>query len=257
MEYINSIVEQFRLDIEIMWSYKTNLISETIIIAILYISMIFLGTGQSIGIYYGQASNSKSLLLVGYVFWSFSIAVINIVASTISGEATQGTLEKRYMSVIPMHVLLIGDFLCTIFLEVIEVALIIIISIVIVHIGIQLNVYAILALIINLIGMYGIGLILGGIAVKEKKINNLVFIVQVLLLFITDTISKPKGFRINQIIPLTVGNDIARRSIMGIYVSGQEWIMFIAVSLLWLFIGVFVFNWFIKYSKNDGLLGTY
>lgn len=125
-------------------------------------------------------------------------------------------------------------------------------------VSIIINGKIISSLLVTLIGMYGMGLILGGLSLIAKRINQLTLLIQILLLFITDTLTKTSSSSaISCIIPLTVGNDIARKSVSNIAISYNEWLILILVSILWLMVGSVVFGMSSRYARKNGLLGTY
>jgi len=239
-------------------SYRIGFISDIIVISIIYFSLIFFGSGTSLGNYYGGSNDSKTLLLLGYVFWNFSIGIVNSLTSELSSEAVKGTLEQKFMAVVPISYLILGSALTTLIIEFVEMSLIVFLSVTIAKVGIYVNWIVLLSLTITLIGMYGFSLILGGIAIKEKKIGNLNFIIQILLLFLTDTVTKTNiPVELNKIIPLTQGIDIARKSISGIAITTGDWMSLIGFTVLWLIVGKLIFNYFVNYSRDNGILGNY
>lgn len=255
---LNAFKEEFILNLKVSISYKTNFISETIIIALLYFSLIFLNSGEYLSTFYATKVSYKSLILISYILWDFSIMAINVVSSNISGESSNGTLEQKLMSNIPISILMFSEFLSTILIQCIEILILVLLSQIFFNVGIKINLPIILIILINLIGMYGIGLIFGGISLKEKKIGKVIYIFQILLLFVCNTITSPiKSISINKIIPLTIGNDLARKSLCGIQLSINNYLELISVSLIWLVIGILTFNYFKKLSKKEGLLNTY
>ncbi|MBO8170247.1 MAG: hypothetical protein H0Z35_13890 [Thermoanaerobacteraceae bacterium] len=92
---------------------------------------------------------------------------------------------------------------------------------------------------------------------KEKKLGQLTLIIQIILLFISDTLTKTNFGGINKLIPLTVGTDIARKAAVGLKIEYGEWGLLIMVSLLWLVIGSVVFNFGSRVARQEGGLGSY
>lgn len=257
-KYFNAFIEEIKLSLEIYWSYKVNLIFETFYIGLLYLGLLYFDSGQRLSLHYGNIHNYKSLLLIGYVFWSFSIAALSVSSSCISSESMRGTLEQKFMSIVPMYVLIAGEFLANILVQLIEISIIVLISHFILGVKFYFEFSIIIILLITLTGMYGIGLTIAGISIREKKINGLVFIIQTMLLFVSDVItSTDSKFVVNKFIPLTLGNDLARKSISKIDILFLDWMQLIFVSFIWLAVGIFVFNYFLKVSKKEGLLGLH
>lgn len=258
MTWLLAAIEELKLDFKISWSYKTNFFSEMVTIFILYASLFMFDSGNSLGNYYLQPENSKNLLLVGYVLWGFSIMGISTVSANITNELTTGTLEQKMMTNIPIYILLIGQMLPAFIIQAGEISVIVILSNIFFNTNISFNFTSICILIITIIGMYGIGLIFGGISLVKKKIGKVIYIFQILLLFISNTISYISDtILINKILPLTIGNDLIRKSILGMHINMNEYAILILVSLGWLLLGIFIFRYFENKSKIDGVLNYY
>lgn len=259
MIYLRAFIEELRINLEQSWNYRANFISEVITMLILYVSLLFMNSGTSLSyIYSGGKSESKQLLLAGYMLWTFSIMAINTMSDTISCEATTGTLEHKYMSIVPIGILNLAVFIESFISETLIVAIILIVSKVAFNISISFNITSIIIIIITLMGMYGIGMILGGIALKEKKIGKIVFILQIIFLFISDTITHiSDSIKISKLIPLTLGNDILRESITYGSITLSKLYMLILTSLSWIIIGIIIFKIFEKKAKKEGVLGCY
>lgn len=259
MIYLRGFMEELRIGFEEAWNYRMNFFSEVINMLLLYFSLIVMNSGSSLkSIYSNGKAGSRELMLIGYILWNFSNMAMNTMSSTVVCEATSGTLEHKYMSIIPIEVLNVATFVQSFILEVLIIAIILIISKVFLDVSIAFNITSIIILLITLIGMYGIGLILGGIALKEKKIGKIVFFLQIFFLFSCDTVAKTSNkVVIKKLIPLTLGNDLVRESITYGNISLSKLCILILTSLIWLTIGIMVFKIFENKAKRDGKLGYY
>ncbi|MGV8984519.1 ABC transporter permease [Clostridium sp.] len=258
MKYLNAICAEIKISLESTWSYKMNFISDILFIGGLYIALLFMNTGTSLGTYYGSPEESKSLLLIGYILWSFSILAINLVSSNIEAEATRGTLEQKLTSIIPLYILMIGRLISGMLIELVELAIILISSVLIFHVGISVNLKAIIILLITIAGMYGMGLMFGGLTLKFKNIGRIMYIIQTLLLFVSNTLTVVSDkFSIINLIPLTTGNDLIRKALVGQVIPLSNYLTLATISLVWLATGILTFNYFKKLSRVDGLVGSY
>ena len=113
------------------------------------------------------------------------------------------------------------------------------------------------ALFICTLGMYGIGLIIAGLSLYYKRIGSIVLLVQLFLLFVTDTLPTSSAIRqITQVIPLTACNRVVRNS----YVkdsAGTDFLLLCVYSAVWFLIGYAVFEIFIRRAKEKGNLLLY
>ncbi len=258
MIYINALFAEVKISLESFLSYKMKFINEVLFIGGLYICLLYMNNGNSLGTYYSAPGDSKSLLLIGYILWNFSIMAINIVSSNIESETTRGTLEQKLTSIIPLYILLFGKLISAILNEFLEVSFILIISFLFFKINITINLMSIIILFVTIIGMYGIGLIFGGLTLRYKQIGRIIYLTQTLLLFISDTLMIVSDkLSIINLIPLTKGTDLIRRSLVGQAIPFSQLLFLFLISILWLSIGIITFNFFKKLSKIDGLIGSY
>lgn len=257
MKYLNAICAEIKISLESAWSYKMNFISDILLIGGLYI-VFLMNTRTNLGTYYGSPEESKSLLLIGYILWRFSILAINLVSSNIEAEATRGTLEQKLTSIIPLYILMIGRLISGMLIELVELAIILISCVLIFHVGISVNLKAIIILLITIAGMYGMGLMFGGLTLKFKNIGRIMYIIQILLLFVSNTLTVVSDkFSIINLIPLTTGNDLIRKALVGQVIPMSNYLTLATISLVWLAIGIVTFNYFKKLSRVDGLVGSY
>lgn len=107
------------------------------------------------------------------------------------------------------------------------------------------------------LGMYGMGLVLDGVAVRYKRAGSLLFLFQLGLLFVTNTLpSAPGVLAATRVIPLTACNDLIRLSMTGGDTGGA--LMALALSsVAWLIVGNVVFHLLLARAKRDGNLLFY
>lgn len=258
MTYLRIIAAEIVRDIKESLSYRVGIISDVAVLSILILSLLFWGTGSSLTRYYGNTVNSKTLLIIGYLFWAFSINAINVTSTEIGNEALKGTLEQKFMAVVPIGYLLFGKMVGGLIISSIVICLISVIVIILAHIPIMLTGFSVLVLMINLVGMYGMGLIFGSIALKYKKIGQLTLIVQILLIFMTDTLTNTfLSQGIGKIIPLTYGIDLARRSVSRLTIQAIDLVLLIIISCIWVLIGSVIFNRACQNVRKNGTLIFY
>lgn len=258
-KYFRIIKAEIVMNLKDTFSYKVGFISDSIVMIILYLSCLLVGDKSSLGnLYNVNTETSKALMLQGYVFWSFTVMILGSMCSNISNDVTKGTLEQKAMSVIPLQIVLLGDFIASFLVNIMIVAIVCLVSIVFLGIPLYCNLMTIVTLIVTLIGMYGFSLIFGGIALISKRINNLVYIFQLILLLVSNSVIQiNEGMNIGKIFPLTIGVELGRKYMLGINVKFSENLTLILMSLLWLIIGLFLFRYFLSKTKYKGVLSQY
>lgn len=123
--YLRILNAEIKLNLKDTFSYKVGVLSDIIVMAILYFSCLFMNGYSSIGSYYSvQEDVSKSLVLQGYVFWSLAVLVLGSMSNSIRIDAIKGTLEQKAMSVVPLQYLFLGDFIANLLINIIVVAII-------------------------------------------------------------------------------------------------------------------------------------
>lgn len=257
--YLRVINAEIVMNFKDTISYRVGLISDIIVMAVLYLCCIYIGGANSIGQYYGtEPGDSKSLVLLGYLFWSFSVLIIGSTSNSIRQDTMRGTLEQKVMSVAPLQIIFVGDLITELLINVIVVGAVCIISTLFLKISIVFNLGAIITLIITIVGMYGIALVFGGIALVSKRISNLVYIFQLILLIVSNAVIQvPISHKFGDIFPLTMGIHIARNFMLNRQVYMTEMLIFCSLCILWLVAGIIIFQRLLHKTKTTGGLSQY
>ena len=107
-----------------------------------------------------------------------------------------------------------------------------------------------------LIGMYGVGLIFGCISILEKNVGSLIFLVQTILLFISNTLAPSRG-QWGSLIPFSCGIDIMRNVYMKQNVTIDSILTYIIVNMTWVIIGSVCFRIALKHERAYGSFDNY
>lgn len=252
MTYLRAMYEEYKINIYESFSYKFGIISDILVFGVLQVFLFFANTGSSLSNVYSY-SNSKELLLVGYITWMLSCACISHIGGEVKNEMAIGTFYHKINASIPINILYIGKLLASLTTQIITIFTLMLISNVLFGVKISFNFTVILTILICMIGMYGIGLAIGGFAVYYKQISSIVFIIQLLLLLATDVLSK-NTLPIFKLIPLTFCNDLIRKIISKVQISIFEYTAYILVCLMFYIVGVFVLKFMIGCARKKGNL---
>jgi len=257
--YLRVINAEIVMNFKDTISYRVGLISDIIVMAVLYLCCIYIGGANSIGQYYGtELGDSKSLVLLGYLFWSFSVLIIGSTSNSIRQDTMKGTLEQKVMSVVPLQIIFMGDLITELVINVIVVGAVCLISMLFIKVSIVFNLGAIITLIITIVGMYGIALVFGGIALVSKRISNLVYIFQLILLIVSNAVIQvPISHIFGNIFPLTVGIHLARNFMLNRDVYITDILEFCILCVLWLIIGIIIFQRLLHRTRAMGGLSQY
>ncbi len=250
------ILQECKMDLLRAVRYRVGMISDLVLFTVLLVFFLISDTGTSFGEEYGTG-DYKTLLLLGYVAWTLSSAAINTVAPQISGEVQRGTFFLKINSRIPMQFIYFGDFLAAIAIQSVIAIICTVGAHFIWNTAFVVRPDVIAALIVCTIGMYGIGLIIAGFQLFFKRVGSLVFVLQLGLLFVTDTLPTSGSItRITSILPLTRCNAIIREALTGT-AAAAEYIGLLLCSAVCFAVGYAVFEIFLRMAKKKGNLLMY
>ena len=254
MKYLKILIARIKLDILAQSRYRVSMITDIVVMTTLFSFFLISNTGKSFQSQYGY--NYKSLLFIGYIVWSMSINAISTLSNFINFEARNGTLQYSMNSVFPMEWILFVEFVSSQIINLVVILALIVVAKFGFSVVLNLSINMVIPIVLCLIGMFGIRLIIAGISMVIKKVGSIILFIQLILLFITDTIPTNKNLLlVTKYIPLTITNEILRNIIINRNYSSQFIILLLSTTLCLVF-GIIVFRYFYKQSikKNIGLL---
>ncbi|MBZ2135557.1 ABC transporter [Streptococcus gordonii] len=260
MKYGHSIINIIWSEFLILFRYKKNLISDIIIFISVYLGIITFSDFYSFSNFYNiNAESGPILLLIGYIFWSFSSVAFGYSSSVIVGDSRAGMLEVKVNGIVPYYI----NVLCSVFVTLLESIIILFLVILISFLGNLINIssinfiiFTVLVSVPSVLGMYGMGLILGGMALKEKSIGQFVSIISTIFLFVSNTfiLNLPN---IIYIIPFTSGIDFIRKLYSYSDFDINLLIIYLVCSIFWFVVGVVIFNILLKKERMFGSFDSY
>lgn len=258
--YIKSIINIIWTEILVLFRYKKNLVSDIIIFVSVYLGIITLSDLSSFSNFYNLSpKDGPILLLIGYIFWSFSSVSFGYASSVVIGDSRTGMLEVKVNGIVPYYI----NVFCSVFVTILESIIILFIVMSISFIGnlitfssISFILLTVLLSILSVIGMFGIGLILGGLALKEKNIGQFVSIISGIFLFLSNTfvLNLPK---IIYVIPFTSGIDFIRNLYSNLKFDINLLIIYFFISIFWFIVGIIIFNICLKKERMFGSFDSY
>lgn len=245
----------------IQWSYKFNLIMESLMLIFLFLGItFFVGNGELIP---EQLASS----LLGYTVWFYATVAIGNMAHALREEAQQGTLEQWYMSPVPSSIIQIGRTLSTFIVTTVTICFIVLPLIFGFRLTIPWHWSVIPIFAIMLVGVYGFGFVVGGATLLFKQVGPLANMVQNMMLFLNGAFLPVERFpgwleRIGRSLPTTEGIIILRHivfegdSLHSLWQDGSL-LRLLLNSAIYLVLGLTVFVYTERLAKQRGLLGQY
>lgn len=197
-------------------------------------------------------------IIVGYVLWNILVFAMGEISIGLKGESQMGTLEQLFLSSLGASWILLIRALA-------NQALIL---------GLNLGVLALILLVTGnqlafppalllplatvLIGVYGLGYILGSLSLMFKRIDSLMGLSQFALMALVIVPFENWQTAAVNALPL-VPSAIMLRDLMARGLALDPTLLgWCAINgFVYFLLGLMVFKWFEKQTKERGLLGTY
>lgn len=263
MPEVAFVLGELRREWIIMRHYWFNFLAFVVTLCLLFGGLILAGTAFA-----GQGAVQGATLagiLVGLLLWTYSQGMLELFTWNLANEATSGTLEHLYLSPIgPVTIFLVRGLAKLVSQTIIVVVLLVILELVS---GIRLHLPLTLVPVVLLAvaDVAGMTLMLGGLMLVFKRIENFSNIVQMLLLFFTGALTplktlSPVLVTVSHLLPLTYGVDIARRlCVDGARLAdlGGPLLGLLVNTAAWLTAGLITFTLCDRAARRRGTLGQY
>lgn len=240
--------------------YKISFVSDIVLFILLFFGLIYMSDDMVIILYYGaEQQQGRLLILIGYVYWQISSTALGVSANVISEEAKNGTLEAKLLGKTPCVYLLFSRLMAGILIGVVSLAAVVCTAVLIGWLPINQLIFLVQALFIyipSLLGMFGMGLIFGGITLKEKSIGQFLFMIQTALLFLSNIISVNDNL-VSKAIPYIYGIGLARNLFLGREVEALQILFYVLLNFVWLTIGILFFNFILDKNRKYGFFSAY
>lgn len=196
-------------------------------------------------------------IIVAYIMWMFAINAFTATSTFILMEAQQGTLEQVFMSPAGFHKLLIVRNIASYLISLIFNGLLLFAAML--TSGHWLNIpwgEVLILITLSIPSVYGLGYLVGGLALRYKKISSAAGVLQFGLVALVSVSAYP--FNGYSLLPFSAGANTINLSI----VQGQSfplwWYGLILLnSLFYLILGIVIFKIFERKAMKLNILGHY
>ena len=254
---MTSLKAEFWREIWICKRYPVEQISDLVLIILIFMA-IFWG-GNLVG--GGIVGSSLNSLVVGYTLWTLIQNTISEMAETIVTQAECGIIEQQYLMPISPRRLFLNKSIVNIVFSLIRSILILIAIMWLTNHWIKLPLIAIIPFVLSLMTTIGLGYLMSSLVLRFKRVGSLLIIFQYVYLavLLNDFENYPFAIRIlSCLLPISPMVSWIRLAINNhaynliFYLLGS-----IFNAILWLVIGVIIFNLTDKYVKKNGTLAQY
>ncbi|WP_339319610.1 ABC transporter permease [Paenibacillus sp. FSL R10-2734] len=257
MKWLHLFNANFRKEYIEMKRYLPNTIA---LVVTFYI--IFLGAFFGIMFIGDPASFDTNVQysIVSVVFWSLTMMTMNFIGYSVITEATRGTLEQLYMSPMGVWKIMLTRIVSQLGLQSVIMILLLFGAMLTSGQWLSLNpMTTIPIIIVTMISMVGVSFMIAGLAIIVKQIQAFLQIFQFVLMglvFVPITVAPFLAFA-----PFVKGVNMVRTVMLENLTLTElplsDYGVLILNSLIYLILGLFVFDRCEKIAMKKGLLGQY
>lgn len=240
-----------------MRRYFFNTVSGLVTMYIVF-CLLFFGA-QSLG---GAVDLGDTLegLVVGYFVWMVAIMAYSDLSWHLLNEAQVGTLEQMYLTPSGFHWVNAAFLLSNLLIQLVLLSIILALMMVTSGQRLVIDVFSMLPLLLlTMASVYGVGFIMGGLALIYKRIQAAFQIMQfVFVIFLTIPLGR---YPLARFLPVAMGNSMLRQVMVEgtplIRLGAGDMGILVLTAVVYLAVGVGVFRYCEGVSRRDGLLGQY
>jgi ABC-2 type transport system permease protein len=221
---------------------------------------IFLGSTYLAGPV-AQFGNRLESLVVGFIAWTLFIVAFSGIGNGMSEEAQTGVLEQVFMAAHPPLVVFLARALAGLLFVLILNSLVLAILVLVTGVTLQLPWEIVPVVATVLLAAYGLGFMLGAVALVWKRITQLISLFQFALLFVLVTPFEQLNLASNWVLymlPAAPGVAMMRETMARGEPLEIAGLMFSALNGAAFFaLGALLFNWSVRYVRKKGLTSGY
>lgn len=238
--------------------YYFNTISLLISIYLIFM-FIFYSTKSIQGANSGFGETSAGIL-VGFMIWFLAIFTYSELSFVLVQEASQGTLEQLAMSPLGFRKVIFIRTIVALLFNLLIMAIFLLLMMMSTGEWLHLDVLSIVPLVlITIVGVLGLSLVVGGLALLFKQIQSSLQILQFVFVLLISPIVDYVPFI--KILPLAWGTRLVGRVMIdGISLAQipvQDLLILIASSIFYFLVGYLIFRFCENKARDYGLLGHY
>ena len=203
-----------------------------------------------------------SYLIVGSVGWSFLWSVMSASSISVRSEMMMGTLESLLLSSVKLTTLIVAYTIFGCLLGFISVSIIILVGYFMFNAVIAINLYTLVILFLSTVMMTGFGMIFSGLTIWIKNIGDTIPLIQNITMFFSGvyfpiTVLPSPLQKIAKFIPFYYSIEGMRISTVEPSESLRYIIILIALSIIFVLVGLYSMKEGVKKAKRDGSLSFY
>jgi ABC-2 type transport system permease protein len=205
------------------------------------------------------AGDTLSAIAVGYVVFMLTQQSYQAISSQITRESTTGMLEQLALSPSGLLSVLLVDFFVQAFTSLVMVSFVMVGIMATTGRWLNFDVLSVVSLLVpTLVGVIGLGSVLGALALVFKRISAIAGFLSMSFVFL---VAAPVDrYPLLKLLPIAHGNALLREVLVkgrSVFGFPGELALLLAVSFVYIGLGVIVFVFMDKQARERGLLGQY
>lgn len=256
-------IAELRRDLRLWWSYRMQAISSLALWLVAFPFVMFTFDSAADG--YGPERQAASL--IGFLIWELCTGILTTTTDSITTESRQGTLENVVLTPLSPLTLFSLRIMAVFTRKAVETTLLGLCLMLLLGLFIVPNGLAQILVLLTFLGVAGISLLLGGLALIYKNINSFVSVIAFLAVLFTGALVPlnslgPVFVILKLFLPMTWGIDALRQVLIQQATWDTLWhegtLLGLAIqTAVFLVIGILVFNWGFHHAQRQGSLGAY
>ena len=238
--------------------YYFNTLSGMVSVFMVFL-IVFYGA-KALGAGAPQFGQTLDGVVVGFIVWAFAIFAYSELSWDLINEAQQGTLEQLYMSPLGFRSVILSQLVVAFFYQLVVLGVLLLLMMASTGKWLHIDLLSLLPLLaLSVAGVYGIGFVMGGLALVFKQVQSAFQILQ--FVFIVLIVAPLDKFPFVKYLPLSWGTHligqvmIEGRSITQIPTG--DLLLLLANAAFYFLGGLLVFKLLENAARNRGLLGHY
>ncbi len=263
MQWLYLFWNEFRRALLVRWSYRLDALSWLIIWGIAF-PLILLMFDSVAG---GYGADQKAASLIGFLVWDLCMGTMTATTQMIQAEAQEGTLEVVLISPISPIAIALLRVVAVFARQLIETIVLGGFLLWLLGLEIPFSGAAWLVLLLTIVGVVGVGLFLGGLALIYKHLTSVVGVIGLLALFFTGAILPLNELGVvftllKYSLPTTWGIEALRLTTLAGVTTASLWedgnlMGLLLQAMVFLLGGLYAFRWGFSRAQQQGRLGSY
>lgn len=254
---MTTLKAEFQRELIIYRRYLFSSISDLVLTILMFMG-IFWGSNL---ISTGIIGSSLPALIIGFTLWTTIQNTYSMLGNGVMNNAKSGVLQQLYLMPVSSKKLFFNKSIVNIIVSLVQSIVVCLVLMLLTGQGIHFAPIIIWPAILSLVALFGLGYLITSVVLKFKRVGSFLAICQYFYLgvLLTQFENAPVLIKnIANLLPLVPMVSWMRMAINGIHYNAAYYLIFsIANAIVWVIVGIVVFNKVDKNIKQNGTLSFF